>query len=107
MQAMQRKRLFRTKMGIKMKKIILLVLFIMASAWADIKLDFLISARRLGCETVHWIENDYENGVLWQQYAKVACKEPQSMPVRMVGLKFLDVSKNLKGQYIYTYGLEK
>lgn len=90
-----------------MKKIILLVLFIMASAWADIKLDFLISARRLGCETVHWIENDYENGVLWQQYAKVACKEPQSMPVRMVGLKFLDVSKNLKGQYIYTYGLEK
>lgn len=107
MQAMQRKRLFRTKMGIKMKKIILLVLLVMASAWADIKLDFLISARRLGCETVHWVENDYENGVLWQQYAKVACKEPQSMPVRMVGLKFLDVSKNLKGQYIYTYGLEK
>ena len=107
MQAMQRKRLFRTKMGIKMKKIILLLLVVMASAWADIKLDFLISARRLGCDTVHWVENDYENGVLWQQYAKVACKEPQSMPVRMVGLKFLDVSKNLKGQYIYTYGLEK
>ena len=90
-----------------MKKIILLLLVVMASAWADIKLDFLISARRLGCDTVHWVENDYENGVLWQQYAKVACKEPQSMPVRMVGLKFLDVSKNLKGQYIYTYGLEK
>lgn len=90
-----------------MKKIMLIMLCAMASAWADIHLDFVISVRRLGCETVHWIENDYENGVLWQQYAKVACKEPQSMPVRMVGLKFLDVSKNLKGEYIYTYGLEK
>lgn len=92
---------------IKMKKIILSTLLIASAAFADIKLDFLISARRLGCETIHWIENDYENGVLWQQYAKVACKDPQPMPVRMVGLKFLDVSKNLKGQYIYTYGLEK
>lgn len=77
------------------------------SAWADIHLDFVLSARKKGCEVVQWIENDYENGVLWQQYAKVACKDPQSMPVRMVGLKFLDVSKNLKGEYIYTYGLEK
>ena len=92
---------------IKMKKIILSTLLIASAAFADIKLDFLISARRLGCETIHWIENDYENGILWQQYAKVACKDPQPMPVRMVGLKFLDVSKNLKGQYIYTYGLEK
>lgn len=90
-----------------MKKLILSTLLIVSAAFADIKLDFLISARRLGCETIHWIENDYENGVLWQQYAKVACKDPQSMPVRMVGLKFLDVSKNLKGQYIYIYGLEK
>lgn len=90
-----------------MKKIILSILLIASAAFADIKLDFIISARRLGCEVVHWIENDYENGVLWQQYAKVACKDPQSMPVRMVGLKFLDLSKNLKGQYIYTYGLEK
>lgn len=90
-----------------MKKIILSTLLIASAAFADIKLDFMISARRLGCEVVHWIENDYENGVLWQQYAKVACKDPQSMPVRMVGLKFLDLSKNLKGQYIYTYGLEK
>ena len=90
-----------------MKQIILSTLLIASAAFADIKLDFLISARRLGCETIHWIENDYENGVLWQQYAKVACKDPQPMPVRMVGLKFLDVSKNLKGQYIYTYGLEK
>ena len=90
-----------------MKKIILALMMIVSAVWADIKLDFILSARKKGCEVVHWVENDYENGVLWQQYAKVACKDPQSMPVRMVGLKFLDVSKNLKGEYIYTYGLEK
>jgi len=90
-----------------MKKITLIMLMIVSAVWADIKLDFVLSARKKGCEVVHWIENDYENGVLWQQYAKVACKDPQSMPVRMVGLKFLDVSKNLKGEYIFTYGLEK
>lgn len=91
-----------------MKKILLLIsLFAIASAWADIHLDFVLSARKKGCEVTQWVENDYVSGVLWQQYAKVACKDPQSMPVRMVGLKFLDVSKNLKGEYIYTYGLEK
>lgn len=90
-----------------MKKIILALMLVVSAVWADIKLDFILSARKKGCEVVHWIENDYENGVLWQQYAKVACKDPQSMPVRMVGLKFLDLSKNLKGEYIYTYGLEK
>ena len=89
-----------------MKKLILSTLLIASAAFADIKLDFLISARRLGCETIQWVENDYENGIKWKHYAKVACKEPQSMPVRMVGLKFLDLSKNLKGQYIYTYGEE-
>ena len=82
-------------------------MMVVSAVWADIKLDFILSARKKGCEVVHWVENDYENGVYWQQYAKVACKDPQSMPVRMVGLKFLDVSKNLKGEYIYTYGLEK
>ena len=90
-----------------MKKIILTLMMVVSAVWADIKLDFILSARKKGCEVVHWVENDYENGVHWQQYAKVACKDPQSMPVRMVGLKFLDVSKNLKGEYIYTYGLEK
>lgn len=90
-----------------MKKIIFALMMVVSAVWADIKLDFMISARRIGCETVHWIENDYENGVLWQQYAKVACKEPQPMPVRMVGLKFLDVYKSQKGEYIYIYGLEK
>lgn len=90
-----------------MKKIILSTLLIASAAFADIKLDFINTARDKGCEVVYWIENNYENGVLWQQYAKVSCKEPQSMPVKIVGLKFLDVSLNLKGEFIYTYGLEK
>ena len=89
-----------------MKKLILLILAFAVVVFANVKLDFLISVRRFGCETIQWIENDYENGIKWKHYAKVACKEPQSMPVRIVGLKFLDLSKNLKGQYIYTYGEE-
>ena len=51
-----------------MKKIILAFMLVVSAAWADIKLDFILSTRRLGCEVVHWVENDYENGVLWQQY---------------------------------------
>ena len=90
-----------------MKKIMIVMLCAMAvSAWADIKLDFMISVRKKGCELIKWVENDYENGVMWQQYAKVACKDPVSMPVRIVGLKFLDVTSSHK-DYIYTYGLEK
>ena len=46
-----------------MKKLILLILAFAVVAFADIKLDFLISARRLGCETIQWVENDYENGI--------------------------------------------
>lgn len=90
-----------------MKKIMIVMLCAMAvSAWADIKLDFILSVRKKGCELIKWVENDYENGVMWQQYAKVSCKDPVSMPVRIVGLKFLDVTSSHK-DYIYTYGLEK
>jgi hypothetical protein len=89
-----------------MKKIMILMLCAMATAWADIKLDFIISVRKKGCELVKWVENDYVNGVMWQQYAKVSCKDPISMPVKLVGLKFLDVESSHK-DYIYTYGLEK
>jgi len=38
---------------------------------------------------------------------KIACKDTGHKPVKIAGLKFLDVAKNLKGEYIYTYGLEK
>jgi hypothetical protein len=89
-----------------MKKTLLIVLAFAMVAFADVKLDFLISARRLGCETIQWVENDYVSGVKWKHYAKVACKENQRMPVRIVGLKFLDVATNLKGEYIFTYGDE-
>lgn len=89
-----------------MKKIILLLTFITSMAFADVKLDFMVSTRRLGCELTQWVENDYVSGVKWKHYAKIACKENQRMPVRMVGLKFLDVAVNLRGEYIFTYGEE-
>lgn len=89
-----------------MKKVILIALLAFASAFADVKLDFLVSARRNGCEVTQWIENDYVSGVKWKHYAKVACKENKRMPVKMVGLKFLDIAVNLRGEYIYTYGEE-
>ena len=87
-----------------MKKVRLIALMAFASVFADVKLDFFVSARRCGCEVTQWVENDYVSGVKWKHYAKVACKENQRMPARMVGLKFLDVAVNLKGQYIFTYG---
>lgn len=89
-----------------MKKTILFVMAFAMVAFADVKLDFLVSVRRLGCETVQWVQNDYENGIKWKHYGKFACKDPINVPARLVGLKFLDLSKNLKGQYIYTYGEE-
>ena len=87
-----------------MKKVILLVSAFAIAAFADIKLDFQVSVNRMGCHLVQWIENDYESGVKWKHYGKFACKDPIKVPVKLVGLKFLDVSKNLKGEYIYTYG---
>ena len=91
-----------------MKKIILLIVCcVCATAWANVKLDFMISVRKQGCDIVKWIENDYEGGILWKQYAKVSCKEKIALPPRIVGLKFFDVTDNLKGEFIYTYGLEK
>ena len=89
-----------------MKKLTMIMLMLVASAFADIKLDFQISVNRLGCSLTQWIQDDYESGVKWKHYAKVACKENQRMPVRIVGLKFLDVATNLKGEYIFTYGDE-
>lgn len=89
-----------------MKKLFVLLAFATAFAFADVKLDFFISAHKSGCETIQWIENDYVSGIKWKHYAKVACKENKRMPVNMVGLKFLDVAVNLKGEFIYTYGEE-
>ena len=87
-----------------MKKLTMIMLMLVASAFADIKLDFQVSVNRLGCSLTQWIQDDYESGVKWKHYAKFACKDPIKVPARMVGLKFLDVSRNPKGEYIYTYG---
>jgi len=89
-----------------MKKVILGIALVASAAFADIKLDFQVSVNRMGCSLVQWIENDYESGVKWKHYGKFACKDPIKVPVKLVGLKFLDVSKNLKGEYIFTYGEE-
>ena len=87
-----------------MKKTIIAALILITAAFADIKLDFYVSTSRLGCDVVHWAEDTYEGGVHYKRYARVACKDAQRMPVNMVGLKFIDITGNLSGQYIYIYG---
>lgn len=87
-----------------MKNTIIAALIFITAAFADIKLDFYVSTSRLGCDVVHWAEDTYEGGVHYKHYARVACKDAQRMPVKMVRLKFIDKIQNLRGQYIYIYG---
>lgn len=89
-----------------MKKIILGIALVASAAFADIKLDFQVSVNHMGCSLIQWVQNDYESGVKWKHYGKFACPSKIKVPPRLVGLKFLDVSENLKGQFIYTYGEE-
>lgn len=90
-----------------MKKVVLLALCIFASAFADTKLDFQVSLPKYECTLIKWIANDYESGVEWKYYAKIACVDNRRKPVNIAGLKLLDSSVNLKGEYIYTYGWAK
>lgn len=91
-----------------MKTKLLLILLLAISAFAaNTKIDFIVSLKKYDCVLDTWKENTYESGVDWQYYAKIACKDTGHKPVKIAGLKFLDVAKNLKGEYIYTYGLEK
>lgn len=87
-----------------MKKIIFLVILAFAAAFANSKFEFNEVIEQHNCQVTKWLENDYESGMKWRHYAKVACSTKERMPVRIAGLKFLDVSRNLKGEYIYTYG---
>lgn len=89
-----------------MKKIILTIAIMAACAFADTKGEFEMKVEQHNCRVERWLENDYESGVKWRYYAKVACADTARMPMRIAGLKFLDVSMNLKGEYIYTYGDE-
>lgn len=77
-----------------------------AFAAANLQLDFSVKMDQYNCTLVKWIENDYESGVLWKHYAKVACPEKTKLPLRVLGLRYLDISMNLRGEYIYTYGEE-
>ena len=91
-----------------MKTKLLLILLLAISAFAaNIKIDFINSLEKYDCILDTWKENTYESGADWQYYAKIACKDTGRKPVKIAGLKLFDVAKNLKGEYIYTYGLEK
>jgi hypothetical protein len=90
-----------------MKKILLIALLAISAFAANTKIDFIVSLKKYDCVLDTWKENTYEHGVDWQYYAKIACKNTDHKPARIAGLKFLDVAINLKGEYIYTYGLEK
>ena len=89
-----------------MKKIATILLILASATMADIKLDFMLSVRKLNCEVTKWTENSYENGTHWKYYAKFVCKDEVHTPPRIVGLKFLDSAQNLKDEYVYTYGLD-
>jgi len=89
-----------------MKQVFLIISLMATAAFADIKLDFMLSVRRMNCEVTKWTENGYENGVYWKYYAKFTCKEEVHNPPRIVGLKFIDYAQNLKDEYVYTYGID-
>lgn len=89
-----------------MKKTIFIIGLAFAAAFANSnsKFEFNEVIEQHNCLVTKWLENDYESGVKWRHYAKVSCNVKERMPIRIAGLKFLDMSKNLKGEYIYTYG---
>lgn len=87
-----------------MKKIFGIMLCLASLVFADIKLDVMVSARRMGCYVTRWVQNDYVGSIKWQYYANITCKEPINVPAKIVGLKFIDIERNAKGEYVYTYG---
>lgn len=89
-----------------MKKILIAMAVLATATFAHVKLDFENSVNQLGCTLTQWLDHDFESGVKWRYYGKFVCAEKIRVPVRLVGLKLLDVSQNLKGQYVYTYGEE-
>ena len=91
-----------------MKTKLLLILLLAISAFAaNTKNDFINSLEKYDCVLDTWKENTYESGADWKYKEKIACKDTGRKPVKIAGLKLLDVAENLKGEYIYTYGLEK
>lgn len=89
-----------------MNKILIAMAILATAAFADVKLDFLISVNRLGCTLTQWVENDYVGGTKWREYGRFVCKDEIRAPARMVGLKLLYADQNLKEEWVYTYGRE-
>ena len=87
-----------------MKKLVLLLLcFVLVASAANLKLDVLFSLKKYDCELTSWKENVDVKYVQYKHYAEITCKEPKAMPVKIAGLKFIDVSAS-SGKYIYRYG---
>jgi hypothetical protein len=97
----------RIKRGIKMKKLAIILAFMTSFVFADVKSDFIYEVENRGCQLTTWIENDFESGVEWKYYAKFTCTSKVKLPTKIYGLQFLDVSYNLKGEQVFTYGVEK
>lgn len=87
-----------------MKRAILALTVIAAASFAATQNEFLLALSGYDCELVKWVENDYESGEQFKHYAKVACTEKYRLPLKIAGLKFLDISKSLSGKFVYTYG---
>ena len=89
-----------------MKKLLIIGLMAISAFAANTKIDFIISLKKYNCVLDSWQENTYINGVDWNYYARIACKDNDRKPVNIAGLKFLDVGLR-KNEYIYTYGWAK
>ena len=87
-----------------MKRTMTIVCMLAFAALANVQSEFLLALSGYDCELVKWVENDYESGEQFKHYAKVACNEKYRLPLKIAGLKFMDISKSLSGKFIYTYG---
>lgn len=86
-----------------MKKIILILMFLAISAMsANIKVDFRFSLKKYDCLVDTWSENKEIDGIIYQNYVKVACKEAKNMPAKIVGLKFHSIYME-GNKVIYVY----
>lgn len=89
-----------------MKKIILILLFAIAAfANPQVKYNFFLTIAKYDCKVVRWNEDVYEGGLRYVFYAKVACDKVKELPLKIGGLKFLNISEDLLfGTVDYYYG---
>ena len=89
-----------------MKRTMTIICMLAFAAFANVQSEFLLALSGYDCELVKWVENDYESGELFKNYAKVSCNEKYRLPLKIAGLKFMDISKSFAGKFIYTYGAQ-